>query len=98
MNQQQSLPTIKKYEEINFIDSTKLVWNYSLFTEEDIKNYQNGNLYNGYELFGNHAVEVLNTTGYYFSVWAPNATEVSVVGDFNTWKKSEYQLYVRQDN
>lgn len=98
MDQKQSLPTIKKYEEINFIDSTKLVWNYSLFTEEDIRNYQNGNLYNGYELFGNHAVEVLNTTGFYFSVWAPNATEVSVLGDFNNWKKSEYQLYVRQDN
>ena len=98
MNQQQSLPTIKKYEEINFIDSTKLVWNYSLFTEEDIINYQNGNLYNGYQLFGNHAVNVLNTDGFYFSVWAPNATEVSVLGDFNNWEKSEYQLFVRLDN
>ncbi len=98
MDKQQSLPALKKYEEINFVDSTKLVWNYSLFTEEDIRNYQSGNLYNGYQLFGNHLVEVLNTTGYYFAVWAPNATEVSVLGDFNLWQKSEYQLYVRLDN
>ena len=44
--------TAKKYEEINFVDSTKPVWNYSLLTEEDIRNFQNGTLYNGYELFG----------------------------------------------
>ena len=26
----------KRYEEIHFVDSTKPVWNYSLFSEEDI--------------------------------------------------------------
>ena len=31
---------IKKYEEEHFVDSTKPVWNYSLFTEEDIGNFQ----------------------------------------------------------
>ncbi len=25
-----------KYEDIHFVDSTKSVWNYSLFTEEDV--------------------------------------------------------------
>jgi 1,4-alpha-glucan branching enzyme len=48
----------KKYEEEHFVDSTKLVWNYSLFSDSDINNYQQGNLYNGYELFGNHEIEV----------------------------------------
>ena len=28
----------KKYEDIHFVDSTKPVWNYSLFSEEDITN------------------------------------------------------------
>ncbi len=29
-----------KYEDIHFVDSTKPVWNYSLFTEEDLQNFQ----------------------------------------------------------
>ena len=97
MNTDQSLTAPKKYEEEHFVDSTKLVWNYSLFTETVIRNYQNGNLYNGYEFFGSHQVEVLNTPGFYFAVWAPNATEVSVVGHFNNWQKGKHQLFVRLD-
>ena len=88
----------KKYEEEHFVDSTKPVWNYSLFTDTDIRNYQNGNLYNGYQLFGNHATEVLNTQGFYFAVWAPNATEVAVVGDFNNWQTDKHPLFVRLDS
>lgn len=87
----------KKYEDLHFVDSTKVVWNYSLFTEEVIRNYQNGRLYNAYEYFGSHEAIVLDTPGYYFAVWAPNATKVSVTGNFNDWKKEEFPLYVRLD-
>ena len=89
---------LKKYEEINFVDTTKSVWNYSLLTEEDIRNFQQGTLYNSYEVFGNKYITVLNTPGYYFAVWAPNATKVSVVGNFNDWKKEVHPLFVRLDN
>ncbi|MEO6672183.1 MAG: 1,4-alpha-glucan branching protein GlgB [Ginsengibacter sp.] len=85
----------KKYEEIHFVDSTKPVWNYSLFSEEDIRNYQNGTNYLLYNKFGSHPLSVLHTSGYYFSVWAPNATAVSVMGDFNSWDKTSHPLYVR---
>lgn len=88
----------KKYEDIHFVDSTKPTWNYSLFDDEDIKNFQNGTLYNAYELFGSHAVDVLDRPGYYFAVWAPNATSVSVIGNFNNWDASAHKLYVRLDN
>ena len=86
-----------KYEEQYFVDSTKPVWNYSLFTDEDIRNYQNGTLYNAYTKFGSHRLNVLNTDGFYFSVWAPNATAVSVIGDFNAWNPVAHDLFVRQD-
>ncbi len=86
-----------KYEDVNFVDSTKPVWNYSLFTDEDIRNFKNGTLYNAYEKFGSHRVEVLNKPGFYFAVWAPNATELSVIGDFNGWKKNKHPLSVRLD-
>ena len=89
--------TVQKYEDVHFIDSLKSVWNYSLFTEEDIRNFKNGTLYNGYLKFGSHVMEVLNTPGFYFSVWAPNATQVSVIGEFNGWKKQRHPLFVRLD-
>src|SRR5665647_3574367 len=83
------------YEEENFVDSTKPVWNYSLFNEEDIGNFQNGTHYSLYKKFGSHRLMVLNTPGYYFAVWAPNATSVSVVGDFNNWVTHAHPLFVR---
>jgi len=87
----------KKYEDIHFVDSTKPVWNYSLFTEEHIANFQNGTHYRLYELFGNKQLEVLNTKGTYFAVWAPNATQVSVIGNFNDWNNDAHKLFVRLD-
>ena len=89
--------TGKKYEEVHFVDSTKPVWNYSLFTDEDIRNFQNGTHYSIYELMGSHRVTVLGVDGYYFAVWAPNATAVSVIGNFNQWAPEQYPLFVRLD-
>ena len=86
------------YEDEHFIDSKKMVWNYSFFTEEDIRLFQEGELFTAYEKFGSHQLRVLDTEGYYFAVWAPNATSVSVIGEFNGWKKELHQLYVRLDH
>ncbi|MGB5007908.1 MAG: 1,4-alpha-glucan branching protein GlgB, partial [Ferruginibacter sp.] len=86
-----------KYEDVHFIDSLKPVWNYSLFTDEDIINFKNGTFYNGYQKFGSHYLDVLHTPGFYFAVWAPNATGVSVIGAFNGWKEQLHPLFVRLD-
>ena len=86
-----------KYEEVHFVDSTRPVWNYSLFTEEDIRNFQQGTHYSLYNLFGSHQHEVLGRQGYYFAVWAPNATYVSVIGNFNDWNTESHPLFVRLD-
>jgi 1,4-alpha-glucan branching enzyme len=91
------METMKKYEEIHFVDSTKPVWNYSFFTEEDIRNFQYGTHYRLYELFGSHEIEVLGRKGYYFAVWAPNATYLSVIGNFNDWNPESHPLFVRLD-
>jgi len=90
--------TVIKYEEIHFIDSSKPVWNYSLFADEDIKNFQQGSLYNAYNFFGNKQLEVLGCMGTYFAVWAPNATKVSVIGNFNDWNENSHKLFVRLDS
>jgi len=91
------LETIIPYEDIHFVDTSKPVWNYSLFTDEDIINYQRGTHYSLYNKFGSHAITVLKTNGYYFSVWAPNATAVSVIGHFNNWDRQSHPLFARLD-
>ncbi len=87
----------QRYEDIHFVDSTKPVWNYSLFSDEDITNFQNGTHYSVYNFFGSHEINVLDTRGYYFAVWAPNATFISVIGNFNDWNKESHPLFVRLD-
>ncbi len=86
-----------KYEDSNFVDISKPVWNYSLLTDEDVTNYQNGNNYQLYKKFGSHSIQVNAIWGMYFCVWAPNATSVSVKGNFNDWKNNEYELNPRWD-
>lgn len=85
------------YEYLNFIDTAKPVWNYSLLTADDVKNYQAGTHYQLYKKFGSHSIQVNGVWGMYFCVWAPNATSVSVKGHFNNWKDHEYELYPRWD-
>lgn len=85
------------YEEKHFIDTSRFVWNYSLFHEEDITSFRKGTLHNAYDFFGSHQRTVLETPGFYFSVWAPSATYVSIIGEFNGWKKELHPLYVRLD-
>jgi 1,4-alpha-glucan branching enzyme len=94
-SQQNRTLSTKKYEEENFVDSTRPVWNYSLFTDKDLENFRNGTHYSLYKKFGSHELTVLNKKGYYFSVWAPNATMVSVIGDFNQWDNKSHPLFVR---
>ena len=85
------------YEHDNFIDTSKMVWNYSFFTEKDVELFQAGKLFYGHQKFGSHYSVVQQVGGYYFAVWAPNATEVCVIGEFNGWKKKLHPLFVRLD-
>ena len=89
---------MSKYEDVHFVDTKQPVWNYSLFSEAAIQNFQNGTHYSLYELFGNKQIEVAKTKGTYFSVWAPNATAVFVVGNFNDWNNQAHPLKVRLDH
>ena len=88
---------MQPYEENNYIDTSKPVWNYSVLTDADIRNYQAGTHYQLYKKFGSHSIQVNEVWGMYFCVWAPNATSVSVKGNFNDWKNHEYELHPRWD-
>ena len=70
---------------------------FSLFTDFDINLFKAGKHYRLYEKFGAHSVEVDGVKGVYFSVWAPSARAVSVIGDFNYWNDKQHRLSVRWD-
>lgn len=70
---------------------------YTLFTDHDIYLFKEGKHYRLYEKFGSHSVNKEGVSGVYFSVWAPHATKVSVIGDFNKWNSADHILYPRWD-
>jgi 1,4-alpha-glucan branching enzyme len=57
-----------------------------------------GKHYKSYEKMGAHEIESYGTKGTHFAVWAPNAQDVSVIGDWNNWKSGENEMMQRQGN
>ena len=70
---------------------------YSRFSDFDISLFKSGNHYKLYEKLGSHVVEHSETSGTYFAVWAPNARQVFVEGNFNGWNKSSHPMQIRWD-
>ncbi|MFZ1585507.1 MAG: 1,4-alpha-glucan branching enzyme, partial [Saprospiraceae bacterium] len=62
---------------------------HTLFTEFDIYLFRTGIHYKLFNLFGSHLIELDGKKGCYFAVWAPSATNVTVMGDFNHWRSSQ---------
>jgi len=63
-----------------------------LLTDFDIYLFNEGNHHLIYEKMGAHPVEVEGVQGVYFAVWAPNARNVSIVGNFNNWDGRKHQM------
>ncbi len=85
------------YEDQNFVDTSKAVWNYSILYDDDIETFGAGTHYTLYKKLGSRKRTVLGKEGYYFAVWAPNGTIVSVIGAFNDWNKETHILFPRLD-
>lgn len=75
----------------------KSVWEHSLFTDFDIDLFLLGKHFRMYEKMGAHLCQVQQINGTYFAVWAPNAQEVTVIGNFNNWTRNTHYLNKRQD-
>ncbi len=69
-----------------------------MLTEHDIYLFKEGSHARLYEKFGCHLAERDGVAGAYFSVWAPNARRVSVIGDWNDWNAAAHPLAVRGDS
>ena len=67
----------------------------SLLMEQDLFLFNEGTHQRMYEKLGAHLGEVEGEAGCYFSVWAPNAREVSLIADFNGWQPGSHYLHAR---
>ena len=50
-----------------------------------------------FEVLGAHPSTMLGVSGTRFAVWAPNASRVSVVGDFNFWDGRRHPMRLRRE-
>ena len=61
-------------------------------TDLDIHLFAEGNHHRIYEKLGAHPTKIDGVAGVYFALWAPNARNVSVLGDFNSWDGRKHQM------
>ncbi|MEO0756960.1 MAG: 1,4-alpha-glucan branching enzyme [Cyanobacteria bacterium J06648_16] len=63
-------------------------------TEFDVYLFGEGNHHRIYEKLGAHPTVMNGITGVHFAVWAPNARNVSILGDFNQWDGRQHQMRI----
>ena len=75
----------------------EVIYGVSLAGETDIYLFKEGSHSKLYNILGAHRVTHDEKEGVVFAVWAPNAKEVSVIGDFNGWNSDTHKLAMRWD-
>ncbi|MGE5444449.1 MAG: alpha-amylase family glycosyl hydrolase, partial [Ignavibacteriales bacterium] len=75
----------------------KTVHNMSIITDHDVYLFKQGSHFKLYDKLGSRPTTIDEMQGTYFSVWAPNAQSVSVIGNFNSWNPGSHLLNVRWD-
>ena len=67
----------------------------SVFSDDDLYLFGQGKEYRIYEKMGAHVRNINGVMGTSFATWAPNASAVSVIGDFNDWRRDANPMHVR---
>lgn len=67
-----------------------------LCSAHDLHLFLEGTNYESYRCLGAHPMTVEGVKGVRFSVWAPNAESVQVVGNFNDWDKNSHPMCPRE--
>src|SRR5947199_7464112 len=68
---------------------------FSMLSKADLYLFNEGRNYRAYNQLGAHLAAFNGERGTSFSVWAPNARKVSVIGNFNHWNSNSHPLESR---
>lgn len=71
----------------------KLPGEVTLLTSNDLYLFNEGNHFRLHDKLGAHLLTIDGVEGGYFAVWAPDAEQVSIIGDFNNWNKDSHFLH-----
>jgi 1,4-alpha-glucan branching enzyme len=64
-------------------------------TPFDLHLHAEGTHHETYRMLGAHLVREGDTRGVRFALWAPNAADISVIGDFNQWNRANHPMQRR---
>ncbi len=92
------IPTIQNSPQGTGEGMGRIFYDVTRFSELDIYLFKEGTHVKLYDKMGSHIMERKGIFGVYFAVWAPNASAVSVVGDFNSYDPSVHHLKLRGDD
>ncbi|RXI98763.1 1,4-alpha-glucan branching protein GlgB [Anaerobacillus alkaliphilus] len=63
-----------------------------MISDHDLYLFHQGNLFQSYTVMGAHLLNEKGKSGVRFTMWAPNAENVSVVGNFNSWNGTLHEM------
>lgn len=63
-----------------------------IISKNNIDKFKSGNSYDSYKFMGSHVVQHGEEIGVAFTLWAPKAKHVYVMGDFNNWSKTAHPM------
>ncbi len=78
---------IGTYDETGFLNEASDPYAFfpDWLSDYDLHLIGEGNYHRSYEKFGSHLSTSKGVRGVFFTVWAPNAKSISIVGNFNHW-------------
>jgi 1,4-alpha-glucan branching enzyme len=79
-------------------EASRVRYDVSLLTSQDLHLFNEGSHYRIYDKMGAHPLDADGTQGTAFSVWAPNARNVYVIGSFNDWDHRSHPLKPRDNS
>ncbi len=100
-SEQPAIPVLLRFEVKNKSSQAAQIYEaYDTYTfplqisDHDLHLFNEGKLQQAYSMLGAQHVKNTGIDGTRFSVWAPNAERVSVVGDFNRWDGRMHSMAV----
>ena len=73
--------------------STETLW----LTDYDLYLFGEGTHHRAYKKLGAHQGEMGGRLGVHFAMWAPNAEQVSIIGDHNDWNPRSHPMQLRAE-